>query len=81
MRMKFAAWREIYEFCHTIGANYTDVDHLKSIVQRWKKSYMEKKAAAKKSGEGGKKYQETAADELLHHIIYGSSSIDTVEVS
>ncbi len=69
------------EFCKTLGANYNDVNHLKAIVARWKKGYLEKKEGAKKTGEGGKKYATTSSDNLLHDIIYGSKEVDTFSVS
>ncbi len=80
MHVKFRAWQEILDFSKSLGANYNDVNHLKSIVARWKKTFMDKKQGARRTGEGGKEYQETSSDRLLHDIIYGSKETDTFTV-
>ncbi len=78
--MKLNGWTEILEFCQRKGANYVDIAHLKSIFSRWKAAFHAKKEAAKKTGGGGKKFEKTSVDEMMHNIIYGSKEQDTFEV-
>ncbi len=78
--MKLKGWSEVLEFCHQKGAKYIDIGHLKSIFSRWKAAFHTKKEAAKKTGGGGKKFEQTAVDDMMHNIIYGSKEVDTFEV-
>ncbi len=79
--MKLKGWTEVLEFCQRKGAKYTDVGHLKIIFSRWKVAFHAKKEAGKKTGGGGKKFERTAVDDMMHNIIYGSKEESTFEVN
>ncbi len=81
MHMKHTAWMEVLDFCHSVGANYPDVHHLKINFGRWKKAYLSKKEESKKTGGGGTKFVLTPCDIVMRDIVYGSSEKDTIEVN
>ncbi len=72
---KYKAWDDVHKFCVAIGVHFIDSDHVRDAWKSWKKQRNQKKALAKKTGQGlNNKTATTKVDELIDDILTEAES-------
>ncbi len=74
------AWKDIWVFAKSIGADFTDWQHLKKQWNNWKSNARRKSKKANKTGEGTKGLEFTKVDQLIFDITEGAANTSRAKV-